>query len=42
MPLVTDRTEFTEARWWTHREVLDTLAHRFDPHYRRFLTKIGC
>jgi ADP-ribose pyrophosphatase YjhB (NUDIX family) len=40
MPVTIDTTEFTEARWWTHREVRDAAPSHFDPHYQRFITKI--
>ncbi|WP_214402506.1 NUDIX hydrolase [Pseudonocardia lacus] len=40
MPVTVDPAEFTEARWWTHEEVLRTDPHRLDPHYHRFITKI--
>jgi 8-oxo-dGTP diphosphatase len=40
MPLTIDRTEFTEARWWTSADVAATDPHRFDPHYARFMTKM--
>ncbi len=40
MPLTIDRTEFTEARWWTPAEVLAADPARFDPHYKRFMTKV--
>lgn len=41
MPVTIDPTEFTEARWWTHRQILlDAAPNRFDPHYQRFTTKI--
>ncbi len=41
MPLTTDQAEFTEARWWTHRDVLGTDPRRLDPHYPRFVAKIS-
>jgi hypothetical protein len=40
MPLTIDRAEFTEARWWTPADVLAADPDRFDPHYRRFITKV--
>jgi 8-oxo-dGTP diphosphatase len=40
MPVTIDPSEFTEARWWTHREMLDADPRLFDPHYQRFITKI--
>jgi ADP-ribose pyrophosphatase YjhB (NUDIX family) len=40
MLLTIDRTEFTEARWWTPDEVLAADPARFDPHYKRFMTKV--
>jgi 8-oxo-dGTP pyrophosphatase MutT (NUDIX family) len=39
MPLITGPSEFTEARWWTHQEVLAD-SKSLDPHYRRFVAKI--
>jgi hypothetical protein len=38
MPVTIEPTEFTEARWWTHREILDAAPGSFDPHlhYQRF------
>lgn len=38
-----DMPEFTEARWWTHREILDAAPGSFDPHlrYQRCITKIA-
>jgi 8-oxo-dGTP diphosphatase len=39
MPLITDPSEFTEARWWTPQEVLAD-SKSLDPHYRRFVAKI--
>jgi 8-oxo-dGTP diphosphatase len=41
MAITIDPTEFTAARWWTHREVLDATPGRLDPHYPRFITKIA-
>lgn len=41
MPLTVDPTEFTEARWWSRREVLSADPGRLDPHYPRFVRKIG-
>lgn len=41
MPITIDPREFTEARWRSHDEVHTTDPSRFDPHYQRFLTKIG-
>lgn len=41
MPVTIDQTEFTEARWWTHREILDAAPDHFDPHYQRFIAKIA-
>ena len=40
MPVTIDHREFTEARWWTHREILGGPGG-FDPHYQRFITKIA-
>ncbi|MGH3473052.1 MAG: NUDIX hydrolase [Nocardioidaceae bacterium] len=40
MPLRIDRTEFTEARWWTPAEVLAADPAGFDPHYKRFMAKV--
>jgi len=41
IPLTIDPTEFSGARWWSHREVLRTEPGRLDPHYPRFITKIS-
>ncbi|TCK22155.1 NUDIX hydrolase [Pseudonocardia endophytica] len=41
MPVTIDRTEFTEARWWAHRDALECGPGRLDPHYQRFVTKIA-
>lgn len=40
MPLTIDRAEFTDARWWTPADVQAAEPERFDPHYRRFVTKV--
>ena len=40
-PIVADRTEFRDARWWTPAEVWSAPADAFDPHLRRFLAKAG-
>jgi 8-oxo-dGTP diphosphatase len=41
MAVAVDRAEFSEARWWTHDQVLDAGEHRLDPHYQRFITKVA-
>ena len=41
MPTTPDDAEMREVRWWRHADVLDVDGGRFDPHYRRFLTKVG-
>ena len=41
MPITIDRSEFTAARWWSHDEVRAADPARLDPHYQRFITKIG-
>jgi ADP-ribose pyrophosphatase YjhB (NUDIX family) len=41
MPITADPAEFTAARWWSHRDVLDGDPRLFDPHYQRFVTKIS-
>ena len=41
MAVTVDLAEFTEARWWAHREVLAGGSDRFDPHYQRFISKIA-
>jgi 8-oxo-dGTP pyrophosphatase MutT (NUDIX family) len=41
MPLTIDPTEFTEARWWTPREVQAAGSKSFDPHYQRFVHKLA-
>jgi ADP-ribose pyrophosphatase YjhB (NUDIX family) len=41
MPLTTDPAEFSEARWWTPDEIQAADSDSFDPHFRRFVTKLG-
>lgn len=38
-PIVADRTEFRDVRWWTPAEVRSAPADGFDPHFLRFLAK---
>jgi 8-oxo-dGTP pyrophosphatase MutT (NUDIX family) len=40
-PLTVDPREFWDARWWTPAEVATTDPARFDPHFTRFLSKLG-
>jgi 8-oxo-dGTP diphosphatase len=41
MPITVEPAEFAEARWWSHEQVLGSDRHRLDPHYRRFIAKVG-
>ena len=41
MPLVAHTDEFTELRWWRPAEILAAASTTLDPHYERFLTKLG-
>jgi len=38
-PLVIDRVEFREARWWSEPDIRAADSSSFDPHFTRFLTK---
>jgi 8-oxo-dGTP diphosphatase len=40
MSMTTDATEFRAARWWSPDEVAAADAHRFDPHFQRFMAKV--
>lgn len=40
MPVMIDRIEFTEARWWTPADVAAADPACFDPHYTWFMTKV--
>jgi 8-oxo-dGTP pyrophosphatase MutT (NUDIX family) len=39
MPLITDPSEFTEARWWSPQQVRAD-SKSLDPHYPRFVAKV--
>ena len=41
MTLRPDWREFSEVRWWTPAQLQADESGRFDPHYRRFLTKLN-
>lgn len=41
MPLVADPAEFHAIRWWTPAEIRAADPASFDPHYQRFMAKIG-
>lgn len=41
MPLVGDPSEFRGMRWWTPDEIRASDPTSFDPHYLRFLAKLG-
>jgi 8-oxo-dGTP pyrophosphatase MutT (NUDIX family) len=41
MSLITDVTEFNEARWWSSADIQTTDPRIFDPHYLRFLAKVS-
>jgi 8-oxo-dGTP diphosphatase len=40
-PLTIDRREFRSARWWSPAEVAAAGGAGFDPHFGRFLAKLG-
>lgn len=41
MPLVADPAEFHAITWWTPAEIRAADPSSFDPHYRRFMAKVG-
>jgi 8-oxo-dGTP pyrophosphatase MutT (NUDIX family) len=40
-PLVLDTAEFRSARWWSPTDVSGADPATFDPHFARFLAKVG-
>jgi 8-oxo-dGTP diphosphatase len=40
LEMTVDRVEFRGSRWWTLQEVTAATGEGFDPHFRRFMTKV--
>jgi hypothetical protein len=40
-PLVLDTAEFRSARWWSPTDISGADPATFDPHFARFLAKVG-